>query len=160
MNIIEQINNHKYLFLTEIGEPKENTLRIVVKEGKLQEPLKEANIEEDNKVIKLLVQNNQTVISDENCFTYEIVFEKYIAYLVRNESYADDVDSESFFDKFFGVCTASAFLDYLQLIIFPTEIYPGKSTHYGLHTFNYIVDIGSVYEPNIKILYSPKPFEK
>ena len=34
MNPIEQIDSHEYLYLTEIGEPEVNVLRIVIEEAK------------------------------------------------------------------------------------------------------------------------------
>ncbi len=164
MNLIEQINSHRDLFLVEIGEPEENTLRIVVEEGRLGEQITEKDLEksedEVNEAINSIMLGSHPVVSDESCFAYEIIFETYIAYFVRNESYADGNDSETFSGGFFGIYTTSSFLDYLKVSTFATEDYPGKFKHYGLFTFRYVVDVASVYEPNIKILRSPEPPNK
>ncbi len=34
MNLVDQINQHTYLFLTEIGEPEDNVLRLVIEEAR------------------------------------------------------------------------------------------------------------------------------
>ncbi|MGI8788484.1 MAG: hypothetical protein ACR2HG_12065 [Pyrinomonadaceae bacterium] len=156
MNVIEQINSHKYLFLTEIGEPEENVLRIVIEEGKLSEPTKEENITESNEALKSIIAGSREIMSDESCYLYEIVFDTYIAYSVRNESYAIPEDSSEFSGGFFGTYSKSSFLDYLKISTFATEDYPGKFVHYGLSVFRYFIDIASVYEPEMKILRFPK----
>lgn len=160
MKLIEQINSHKYLFLIDIGEPEENTLRIVVEEGKLGEQITKKDLEkskdEVNEAINSIKLGSYPVITDENCFAYEIVFDTYIAYFVRNESYADGDVSSAFSGDFFRIYTKSSFLDYLKISTFATEDYPGKFNHYGVFTEHSVIDIASVYEPTIKILRSPK----
>ena len=37
MNLRDQIDQLKYVLLTEIGEPEPNTLRVVIREGRLSD---------------------------------------------------------------------------------------------------------------------------
>lgn len=160
MNLIKQINSHKYLFLAEIGEPEENFLRIIVEEGKLGEQITEKDLEksenEVNEAINSIMLGSYPVISDENCFAYEIVFDDYIAYFVRNESFSNFDESSTFSGGFFGTYNTSKFLDFLKISTWATDDYPGKFNHYGLFTEQSIIDVASVHKPEIKILRSPK----
>ena len=80
MNLIEQINNHKYLYLTEIGEPEDNVLRLVIEQARTGDE------ERDVTVGETTFSGLRDIISDEFCFAYEIIFESYIAYSVLNRS--------------------------------------------------------------------------
>ena len=90
MNLIEQIDRHEYLYLTEIGEPEDNVLRLVIEEVRASgEP-------EDMKIGDVTLSGARSIISDEHCFAYEVVFGSYVAYSVRNESYVgQDVGGEN-----------------------------------------------------------------
>lgn len=156
MNLITQINSHRYLFLSEIGEPEENCLRIVVEEGKLGEQITEKDLEKSSdeveEAINWIKLGSYPVINDESCYKYEIIFETYIAYFVRNESYSNFDKSSKFSGKFFGTYSSSQFLDFLKISTWATENYPGKFSHWALFAVHSVVDVASVYEPKIKIL--------
>jgi hypothetical protein len=146
MNLIEQLDRHKYLYLTEIGEPKENVLRLVIEEARASgEP-------EDMKIGDVTLSAVRSIVSDEFCFAYEVVFGSYVAYSVRNESYVGQDESEEFTGRLFCVYSKSRFLDYVRVATFASDDYPGKLNHYGINCLNHIVDVVSVEEPQINIL--------
>jgi len=148
MNLIEQINSHKFLYLTQIGEPMDNSLRIVIEQATTGE-------EQDVKVGTAIVSNCRNIISDESCFAYEIIFDNYISYCVINESFAEVDKSEIFTGNLFRIYSKSNFLDYLKLATFATEDYPGKFEHYEIVALNHIVEIASTKSPLINILRAP-----
>lgn len=149
MNLIEQINNHKYLYLKEIGEPSDNVLRLVIEQATTSDE------EHDMKIGETTFSGLRDIISDERCFAYEIIFESYIAYSVLNESYAQVGKSEIFTGNLFRIYSKSNFLDYLKSATFATEDYPGKFEHYEISALNHVVEIASVDTPQINILRSP-----
>lgn len=149
MNLIEQINKHKYLYLTEIGEPSENVLRLVIEQATTSDE------ERDLKIGETTISGLRDIISDERCFAYEIIFESYIAYSVLNESYAQVDESEIFTGNLFRIYSKSNFLDYLKLSTFAAEDYPGKFEHYELVALNHVVEVASVDAPQINVLRSP-----
>ncbi len=164
MNLIEQINNHRYLFLAEICEQEENSLRIIVEEGRLGEQITKNDLKKASNEIEEAINSvrlgSYPVIIDGSCCKYEITFNTYIAYFVRNESYSNFDESSNFSGKFFGTYLSSQFLDFLKISTWATEDYPGKFNHYGLFTEHSIVDIASVSDPEIKTLQQSQTWGK
>jgi hypothetical protein len=145
MNLIEQIDRHTYLYLTDIGEPKDNVLRLVIEEARASGEL------EDIKIADVTLPDVRSIVSDESCHAYEILFGSYVAYAVRNESYGVPDESEEFTGRRFCVYSKSRFLDYVRLATFASDDYPGKLNHYGINCLNHIVDVVSIEEPRISI---------
>jgi hypothetical protein len=149
MNLFEQINNHKYLYLTEIGEPEDNVLRLVIEQATTSD-------EERNLMVgETTISGLRDIVSDESCFAYELIFETYIAYAVLNESFTQVDKSEIYTGNFFRIYSKSNFLEYLKVATFATEDYPGKFTHYEIVALNHIVEIASVDAPIINVLREP-----
>ncbi len=149
MNLIEQINNHKYLYLTEIGEPEDNVLRLVIEQATT------SGEERDLTIGETTISGLQDIVSDERCFVYEIIFESYIIYSVLNESFAQVDASEIYTGNLIRIYSKSNFLDHLKLATFATEDYPGKFEHYEIVALNHVVEIASVDPPLISILCAP-----
>ncbi|MGI8653716.1 MAG: hypothetical protein ACR2LC_00700 [Pyrinomonadaceae bacterium] len=147
MNLIEQIDRHTYLYLTEIGEPEDNVLRLVIEEARASgEP-------EDMKIGDVTLSGAKSIVSDESCYAYEVLFGSYVAYAVMNESYdVGQNESEEFTGRLFCVYSKSRFLDYVRVATFASDDYPGKLNHYGINCLNHIVDVVCVGEPEISIL--------
>ena len=149
MNLIEQINNHKYLYLTEIGEPEDNVLRLVMEQAAV------GGDEHDLKVGNTVISGLRDIASDESCFSYEVIFESYIAYSVINESFTQVDESEVYTGNLFRVYSRSHFLDYVKVATFASKDYPGAFSHYEIVALNHIVEIVSVDSPTINILRVP-----
>ncbi len=146
MNVVDQIDRHKYLYLTEIGEPEDNVLRLVIEEAR-------ANDEpEDMKIGDVILSGAMSIIADEFCYAYEVVFGSYVSYSVRNESFVGQDKTEEFVGRLFCTYSKSRFLDYVRAATFASDDYPGKLNHYGINCLNHIVDVVSVEEPAISIL--------
>ena len=149
MNLIEQINNHKYLYLTEIGEPEDNVLRLVIEQALVSEE------EHDLTVGTSVISGLRDIVSDEKCFTYEVIFESYIAYSVINESFTQVDESEISSGNLFRIYSKSHFLDYVKVATFASEDYPGVFSHYEIVALNHIVEIVSIDSPKINLLRVP-----
>ena len=93
-----------------------------------------------------------SIITDDSCYAYEVVFNSYVAYSVRNESYTFQDKSEEFTGHLFRLYSKSRFLDYVRVATFATDEYPGKLNHYEMVCENHIVDVASVGEADISIL--------
>lgn len=160
VNLVEQINSHRYLFLAEIGEPEENCLRIVIQEGRLGEEITEKDLEKANdeveETINSIILGAFAVIVDEKCFTYEIIFENYIAYSVRNESFCEWNENEKFSGSFFRVYSKSTFLDFIKVSTFASKDFTGEFTHFGIIAVRHNIDIASEIKPKIKLLSGTK----
>jgi hypothetical protein len=116
MNFIEQINSHKYLYLTEIGEPEDNVLRLVIEQASV------GNEERDLKVGNTVISGLRDIVSDERFFAYEVIFESYIVYSVINESFTQVDKSEVYIGNLFRIYSKSNFLDYINLQLLHQKI--------------------------------------
>jgi len=145
MDIIEQINSHDWFYLVDIGEPKDNVLRLVIEEAVLGAP-------KDVSLGGLPLPQARRIISTDECFAYEIVFNTYIAYVVCNESFAGASPSEVFTGRHFRVYAKSRFLDYIQETTLASNLHPGPYRHFEIVCLNHVVDVASVDEPSIRVL--------
>ncbi|HRS09849.1 MAG TPA: hypothetical protein P5068_01970 [Sedimentisphaerales bacterium] len=135
MSLIDQINQHEYLYLATIGEPGNNTLCLVIEEAKLGEP------EADAMVGDIPLPGSRPIISDADCCAYEIFFDSYIAYSVRDECFTVADDAEVFEGVNFCIYSKSHFLDYIQKATIANEEHPGPYRHYGINCLNHIIDV-------------------
>lgn len=149
MDLIKQINSHKYLYLTEIGEPMDNVLRVVIEQASAGEE------ERDVKIGTAIVSGCRDITSDEKCFAYEVIFESYITYSVMNESFSFVDKSEIYTGNLFRTYSKSHFLDYVKVATLASEEYPGVFRHYEIVALNHIVEIVSVDLPKINVLRFP-----
>lgn len=146
MNLIEQIDSHRFLYLIEIGEPQDNILRLVISEAQ------ERKTAQDFQIGNLTLTNTKELIADEACTAYQIIFENYVAYSVRNESFVIVDESEICTGRLFQTYSQSRFLEYVRISTFASDDFPGKLAHYGINCLNHIVDIVSVSQPNISVI--------
>ncbi len=148
MNVIEQIESHRFRYLLEIGEPGDNVLRLVISEAQARKTPEDVVIE------GFTLTNSHDLIADEGCIAYEIIFQTYVAYSVVNESFASVDDSEVFTGHLFRTYSKSRFLDYVGVATFASNDFPGPLQHYGVNCLNHFVDIVSAAEPIVSIIRS------
>jgi hypothetical protein len=146
LNIIEQIESHRFLYLVEIGEPRDNVLRLVISEAQQRKTPEDVVIE------GFTLTNSHELIADEACTAYEIIFQTYVAYSVVNESFASVDDSEIFTGHLFRTYSKSRFLDYIGVASFASNDFPGPLQHYGVNCLNHFIDIVSAANPIISII--------
>ena len=148
MNLIDRINQHRYLYLTELGEPEDNVLRLVVTEGRVGDDFAQPQDRE----LAGLMANSRPIVVDEMSAAYEIVFEQYIAYTVLNESFTVWDDAEKFEGRLFRLYSASRFLSYVGTGTIASADYPGPYIHYGVVCLNHVIEVASTTAPIIRML--------
>lgn len=83
---------------------------------------------------------------------YKIIFEDYMLHLTRNESYTawDEYDIRK--GLHFIIFERSRLLDMLDTLILHTvdHSWPGIGRHFGIYTFEHIIDVISANDPIIK----------
>ena len=90
---------------------------------------------------------------------YEIVFENYILYQMRNESYTSWDEYEVRKGRYLIVFERSRLLDYYEDSIFDFDSEETRKTqrkHYGIYTENHILDIISNEPPKIRRIGADK----
>ena len=150
MNIsyFDQINDHKYLYLTEYGEPEDNSLLLKIKEAAPDGPVHDLDIGDSK------IEGVRSIEVTAYSHTYSIYFESYIGYSVVDESYALPDDYELFEGRLLCVYSQSHFLDYIGKTSFASDDHPGPYRHYGLNCLNHCIEIASCDPPTVKLLSS------
>ena len=151
--MFEQLNEHEYLELLEVGETDEWEFRLVIAEAGVIEDSKPLTTEEEpSDEIRELLNKSKPIEVTESSKRYEIIFEDYISYSVTNESYAIAGKNDKFEGKYARIYTQSAFLDYVASSTYATSSFPGPFKHYGFLCLDHIVDVASVDEPRVKLI--------
>lgn len=140
-------------FLISLSEELDNKLKIVIA---LSCTGKKGSADVDIPALGEILKECRSIYPDENQ-TYEILFEGYILYLNRNESYTSWDDSEIRKGKYLIYFEKSRLLDMLPMltdcqILSDGTHYPGNWKHYGIYCQNHIIDVISCHEPIIKKL--------
>jgi len=139
-----EIDSCKWLFLRELSEPEENSLRVVVEEARADGP------PEDIVILGKLIRGTRPIESVEGCRLFELVWPSYVAYSVRNESFTSWDDSEQWEGKLFRRYSKFHFLDFVARGTLATEQYPGPLRHWCLVCFRHIVDVVGCEEPELR----------
>lgn len=150
VHILDQ-NKHSP-FLCEIKEAVDNELHILICNSEVNNDRKAVN-SSGNQVLNGILENCN-LIEPTLDRKYEIVFENYIIYQVRNESYCSIDSSEICTGKYLRIFEKSKLLDYLfvstDVMQFENgEFYPYQWRHFGIYTLNHIIDVVSHIEPNV-----------
>jgi hypothetical protein len=136
-------DGHTNLFLTEIGEPSENTLRIVVAEGVLgsPSPIDFGGVD--------FGEGRPIEITGES-LRFELSWDTYVAYVVRNESFWKAEPQEPQIVNQLERRFDSAFLEFVSKTTFADDDYPGPLQHWALSTLRHCVDVVSVQPPRVQ----------
>jgi hypothetical protein len=149
----EAIDSCKWIFLREIGEPEENSLRLVIEEAKADGPAENREI-----LPGKVIRGTRAIESDASCRAFELVWPSYVSYSVRNESFCT-LDKEGVWEgRLFCRYSKSHFLDYVARATFASADYPGPLRHWGVNCLNHIVDVVSTAEPRVwEIKHAERP---
>jgi hypothetical protein len=133
------------LYLTEIGEPFDNQLRVVICEAVLGDP---ATIDEKD----FKIENVRPMeVTDQSRF-FELYWANYVAYAIRNESYWRPEEGEADFEGHLYQRLDSAFLRYVFATTFADNDYPGPLQNWALDTLNHCLDVVTTEGPEIRLL--------
>jgi hypothetical protein len=153
----DSLNSVRYLYLRELSEPKDNSLRIVVDEavgnrsatGKIHVNLPE---------LAGILKDSFPIESIEGCKAFELIWTSYVAYLVTEECVGScgEPSGETYMGRLFRVYTQSHFLDHLAR---DTGGHIKPIRHYKLTCLNHLIDVASYNPPEIREIgpISPPP---
>lgn len=140
---LAELDTCSSLFLREIGEPNQNSLRLLIEE---------AMVMPDEVTVKFAaaeIANCHPVRSTVNSRLFEIVWDNYVAYSVTNESYSTRNKPEEFSGRFARLYGKSRFLDYVSRATLACNEYPGTLQHIQLVCECHIIDVVSTTLPQV-----------
>jgi hypothetical protein len=142
LSAAEELDSCRYLYLEQISEPYINCLRLLVSEGLTSD-----------QAAPLVVGG--TKVSDihpievtNSSKWFEVVWDTYISFAVRNESFASS-DDEEWTGKVLRIFSRSKFLDFVSAGTFASVEFPGPFVHYEIACLDHIIDIASLHPPTI-----------
>jgi hypothetical protein len=139
-----EIDSCYSLFLRDITEPRENSLRLVLEEAFVLP--EEATVA----VGGTEIAGGHPIRSVEGSRLFEIVWDFYVAYSVRNESYVTRDESEEFSGRLARIYSKSHFLDYISRATFARNEHPGPPRHIEFVSECHIIDVVSTEPPRVR----------
>jgi hypothetical protein len=140
-----EIDDCRWIYLRELAEPEENSLRLVIEEAKADGPPQDIDV-----LPGKIISGTRAIESNASCRLFELVWQTYVSYSVRNESFCTMDKEEVCEGRLFCVYSKSHFLDYVARATFATADYPGPLRHWGVNCLNHIIDVVSICEPHVR----------
>jgi len=150
--IISLLNRAKYLFLRDTSEPEENSLRLVAEEA-IADRTETVSPPDPTSPVAEILKGALPIKSVEGCRTFELVWSRYVAYLVTEEGVgsAGSDEDEVYTGNLLRVYTKSHFLDHLAR---DTGGHFKPILHYKLICQNHLIDVASYSPPEVRLLES------
>ena len=143
----KKYKNDNMPYILNINDNVDNVLKIIVSLPYSGEKGSEAS-NTGNKDLDEILKKAYPVLIDYNEI-YEITFESYIMYQTRNESFAYLDENSKVLGEYFTIIKNSSYLKMVKSITFYYDMFGDKYTHYGILSWNHVVDIISAEEPKI-----------
>jgi len=147
---VEELESAKYLFLREISEPRDNSLRLVVQEAVVSNSEAIA-LDFEGPELAEIRKGASPIESTEDCRSFELYWKRYVAYLVTEECVGSGgrYDDEVFSGRLFRVYSKSHFLEHLKR---DTGGHIETFQHYKIVCLNHLVDVVADGLPEIRVL--------
>ena len=143
----KKYKNDNMPYILNINDNIDNVLKIIVSLPYSGEKGSEAS-NTGNKNLDEILKKAYPVLIDYNEI-YEITFESYIMYQTRNESFAYPDENSKVLGEYFTIIKNSSYLKMVKNITFYNDIFDNKYMHYGIFSWNHVIDIISAEEPKI-----------
>ena len=137
------LNRLNYVYLTEIGEPKDNVLELIIEQAPASDFREE--------IEALGISPDEPVGAGELLETYRIEFANYIAYAIRDESFARNDTLETYEGTLARLYRESKLLEYVDSTSTGLRTKDALQ-HYSLLCLEHVVEVISTDTPNITLL--------
>ncbi len=144
------LDRAEYLYLRDISEPSDNSLRLVVEEARVNESKAGTALALPDQFSEI-IKDASLIEPTEGCRRFEVRWDHYVAYLVTEEVVGSSGDrhDEVYIGNLLRLYSKSQFLDYLGR---NTGGHIEPLTHYKLICLNHLIDVASYEPPEIRLL--------
>lgn len=149
MKSSDSLNSAKYLYLRELSEPQDNSLRLVVQEAVVNPAGSTRSSHPELPELEEILKGSSPIESTDGCRTFELMWKRYVAYLVTEEcvgSCGQDAD-EIYTGNLLRVYTKSHFLEHLSR---DTGGHTEAILHYKLTCLNHLIDVAAYAPQEVK----------
>ncbi len=151
-----ELDSAQYLYLREISEPRDNSLRLVVEEAVVNRS-GIRSVTPENLQLSSVFKDASPIEHVEGCRVFEIYWKQYAAYLVTEELVGSNAvngyDDESYTGRILRVYSKSHFLNHLAR---DTGGHTDAFQHYKLICLNHLIDVAAYVPPEVRLL-NPQP---
>ncbi|MEH2478611.1 hypothetical protein V1282_001968 [Nitrobacteraceae bacterium AZCC 2146] len=133
------------IYLTELNEPVENSLRVIVAEAKTDDRTKSDTI---------IASSITPIVITPDSRRFEFVWKSYVAYSVRDETVAQHDKDRPPVSSTFLERRSSAYLRFLEETTFAAAIAQRPIKHWEINCLNHCIDVVSSEEPEIRQILS------
>jgi hypothetical protein len=151
----DRVNSVEYLYLRNLSEPVDNSLRIIVDEA-MGNRSASSQIPADLPELTEILNDSWPIESTLNGKSFEFTWKYCIAYLVTEECVGScgRSDDEIYTGELFRVYTKSNFLEHLAR---DTGGHVEPIQHFRLICLNHLIDIASYTPPEIRVIDQSSP---
>jgi hypothetical protein len=147
---VEQLDSVQYLYLRELSEPRDNSLKLVVEEAVVNRSgLVKPELLEGPELAAIR-KDASPIESVEGCKVFELHWNRYAAYLVTEElvgsNAAKGYDDERYAGRILRVYSQSHFLAHMAR---NTGGHIEALQHYKLVCLNHLIDVAAYAPPNV-----------
>jgi hypothetical protein len=144
------LNSVKYLYLRELSEPKDNSLRIIVDEAVGHQSAPNSAPADLPELTEILTRS-WPIESTPECKSFKLSWKYYVAYLVTEECVGScgRFGDEIYTGELLRVYARSHFLDHLSR---DTGAHVEPVQHFKLICLNHLIDIGAYSPPEIRVI--------
>ena len=146
---VEQLDSGQYLYLRELSEPHDNSLKLVVEEAVVNR----SGFVRTDPELDAILTNASPIESVKGCKAFEIYWKHYVAYLVTEELVGSNAetgyDDECYTGKLLRVYSKSHFLDHLAR---DTGGHIEPLRHYKVVCLNHLIDVAAYTPPEVRVL--------
>ncbi|MFP6797221.1 MAG: hypothetical protein VB933_09190 [Pseudomonadales bacterium] len=134
------LNRLNYIYLKSVSEPNDNVLELVIEQAPASDFREE--------LAGLGIGPENPVDVEELLAVYRIEFPEYVAYAIRDESFARNDTGEKFQGTLARLYRQSKFLEYVHATStgLPTN---GMLKHYSLLCLEHVIEVVSSGTPNL-----------
>jgi hypothetical protein len=154
-----QLDECDSLYLRFCGELRDNKLRLVIQEAKLQAP-KVLLAEPKPGIIEALFRDARPIESDSTCRVFELIYDEYISYTISNESYSKYPEEPEIFEgKLFRIFGWSYLLEMTRRTSYAGDEHPGPEPlqHHQIPRLNHVIDVITTRPPQVALLNENEP---
>jgi len=151
----KSLNSVQFLYLREISEPRDNSLRIVVEEA-VANRSSAISVQLEISELADICKGGSPIESILGCRKFELNWQSYVSYLVTEECAGScgEFGDEVYTGKLFRLYTKSHFLDHLAR---DTGAHTKPIQHYKLTCLNHLIDVAAYAPPEVRQIAPVSP---
>lgn len=149
-SVVDQLNSIQYVYLRKLSEPRDNSLRVIVEEARVN---RSGVVVPPSPELTRILTETSPIESTSGGKTFELHWNLYVAYLVTEEMVGScgSNSDEVYTGRILRVYTKSHFLDHIAR---DTGGHSEPVQHFKLVCLNHLIDVAAYSAPETRVSLS------